>query len=98
VGILTSVQSRAPRDECLPLTRRFDVLGSVRTAVYSTELRDGAPSELAGGALELARDGLGGAVEAAGPLPARVAAELIEAAEARSSSGSRRPPRSVRRR
>jgi DHA2 family multidrug resistance protein-like MFS transporter len=57
------------------------LLGSVGTAVYRAELREGAPTAIAQHAIEPARDSLGGAVEAAESLPAGVATELIAAAE-----------------
>jgi DHA2 family multidrug resistance protein-like MFS transporter len=57
------------------------LLGSVGTAVYRAELREGAPTAIGQYAIEPARDSLGGAAEAADSLPAGVATELIEAAE-----------------
>jgi MFS transporter, DHA2 family, multidrug resistance protein len=57
------------------------LLGSVGTAVYRAELDDDAATAVASGAIEPARESLGGAVEAAESLPARLAADLIEAAE-----------------
>ncbi len=56
------------------------VLGSIGTAVYRGQVTDGVPAGVPPGAADAARDTLGGAVAAAGPLPDRLGVPLLEAA------------------
>jgi MFS transporter, DHA2 family, multidrug resistance protein len=56
------------------------VLGSVGTAVYRGQMTDAIPAGTPPPAAEAARDTLGGAVAAAGDLPAQVGAALLDAA------------------
>jgi DHA2 family multidrug resistance protein-like MFS transporter len=57
------------------------VLGVVGTAVYRGQMADGVPAGVPDQAAAVARDTLGGAVTAAGQLPARSGAALLEAAQ-----------------
>jgi MFS transporter, DHA2 family, multidrug resistance protein len=65
------------------------VLGSVGTAVYRGQMRDAIPFATPPGAAEAARDTLGGAVAAAGDLPAQVGAALLDAARQAFTQGLR---------
>jgi DHA2 family multidrug resistance protein-like MFS transporter len=56
------------------------VLGSIGTAVYRDRVTDGVPAGVPPEAAEAARDTLGGAVAAAGSLPDRLGAPLLDAA------------------
>jgi DHA2 family multidrug resistance protein-like MFS transporter len=56
------------------------VLGSIGTAVYRSDLAASAPAGTPQHALSVARDTLGGAMTAAGRLPGRTGAELLDAA------------------
>jgi len=63
------------------------VLGSVGIAAYRSSLGASAPEGTPPAALAAARDTLGGAVTAAGQLPGRIGAELLEAARAAFTHG-----------
>jgi DHA2 family multidrug resistance protein-like MFS transporter len=54
------------------------VLGSIGTAVYRTAVQTGLPAGIPAEAARAARDTLGGAVGAAGQLPAELADALLE--------------------
>jgi DHA2 family multidrug resistance protein-like MFS transporter len=54
------------------------VLGSIGTAVYRTAVQTGLPAGIPAEAARVARDTLGGAVGAAGQLPAELADALLE--------------------
>ena len=56
------------------------VLGSIGIAVYRSGLAASAPAGTPPAALAAARDTLGGALTAAGRLPGRLGADLLEAA------------------
>jgi DHA2 family multidrug resistance protein-like MFS transporter len=56
------------------------VLGSIGTAVYRSRVADALPAGVPPESAETARDTLGGAVAAGDELPARLAAELLDAA------------------
>jgi hypothetical protein len=56
------------------------VLGVVGTAVYRGQMAEGIPAGVPDQAAAAARDTLGGAVDAAGQLPKRLGAELLEVA------------------
>jgi DHA2 family multidrug resistance protein-like MFS transporter len=63
------------------------VLGSIGTAVYRSGLAASAPAGTPRAALGAARDTLGGAVTAAGNLPGRLGAGLLDAARASFTHG-----------
>ena len=64
------------------------MLGSIGTAVYRAEIASlAARVPLPPAAFESARSTLGGAVEVAKTLPARIGAELVEAAQAAFTQG-----------
>jgi DHA2 family multidrug resistance protein-like MFS transporter len=63
------------------------VLGSAGIAAYRSSLGASAPEGTPPAALAAARDTLGGAVTAAGHLPGRIGAELLEAARAAFTHG-----------
>lgn len=65
------------------------VLGSIGIAVYRSGIADSVPPGLPAGAVEAARDTLGGAVAAAGRLPAATGEPLLAAARDAFSAGVR---------
>jgi MFS transporter, DHA2 family, multidrug resistance protein len=56
------------------------ILGTLGTAVYRDQVTDGIPAGVPPEQADTARDTLGGAVAAAGELPAALAADLLDAA------------------
>ncbi|XVQ15258.1 MFS transporter [Spirillospora sp. CA-255316] len=62
-------------------------LGSLTTALYRGGLEDALPDNLPAGAAEAAREGLAGAVGAAGRLPAPLGGDLLTAAREAFASG-----------
>lgn len=58
------------------------VIGSIGAAVYRSHLAAGLPAGVPAGSVEAARDTLGGALAAAGELPAEIGAPLIHTARA----------------
>ena len=56
------------------------ILGTIGTAVYRLQVDDAIPAEVPAGAVESARDTLGGAVAATAGLPDRLAGPVLEAA------------------
>ncbi len=54
------------------------VIGSIGVAVYRSQVADRMPAGVPAGAVEVARDTLGGALAAAGGLPAELGAQLAE--------------------
>jgi MFS transporter, DHA2 family, multidrug resistance protein len=63
------------------------VLGSIGTAVFRSDVIDAVPNGVPPAAAEAARDTLGGALAVAQQLPDRVAAALVEAAQAAFTNG-----------
>ncbi len=63
------------------------ILGSVGTAVYRSGMSDSLPSELPGGAAEVAGDTLAGATAVAATLPDGVGGPLLDAAQAAFTDG-----------
>jgi MFS transporter, DHA2 family, multidrug resistance protein len=63
------------------------VFGSIGTAVYRGQVIDGVPDGIDQTAAAAAADTLGAAIEAAGQLPSRLGAELIDAAGAAFTQG-----------
>jgi DHA2 family multidrug resistance protein-like MFS transporter len=63
------------------------ILGSIGTAVYRGQMTDAVPAAVPGEAAAAARDTLGGAVAAAGQLPDKLGAALLDAAREAFTNG-----------
>jgi MFS transporter, DHA2 family, multidrug resistance protein len=63
------------------------ILGTLGTAIYRSEVEDGIPARVPPEDAATARDTLGGAVAVADELPARVADDLVAAAQGAFTSG-----------